>query len=181
LTHVQIYADGNRLTHTEVHHLWVSSPTFALFYSRQLVEPGDNGFCWETPPVTKHNVGTPHEFVVIASDAHAGIRANPAPFSEHFRCTNQPVVAFQNLGRDGVMIAPVPDGKFDGGSIGPFLRTATEDQIIALWCETGKQARHKLGKAPMWISTAGLGVNWLHVRIDSQPKYYRYNSYKNLN
>ncbi|MGI9175867.1 MAG: DUF6940 family protein [Rhodothermales bacterium] len=24
----------------------------------------------------------------------------------------------------------------------------------------------------MWLSTAGGGVSWLHVRLDSRPKYY---------
>jgi hypothetical protein len=30
----------------------------------------------------------------------------------------------------------------------------------------------------IWISTIELGVSWLHVRIDSTPKYYHYTPYK---
>jgi len=29
-----------------------------------------------------------------------------------------------------------------------------------------------------WLSTSGLGVGWLHVRLDSRPKYYTYEPYK---
>lgn len=29
-----------------------------------------------------------------------------------------------------------------------------------------------------WISTSGLGVSWLHIRIDTYPKYYNYEEYK---
>lgn len=31
---------------------------------------------------------------------------------------------------------------------------------------------------PLWVSTSGLGVSWLHVRLDSRPKYYTYAPYK---
>ncbi|MBX3248007.1 MAG: hypothetical protein KF901_12575 [Myxococcales bacterium] len=32
--------------------------------------------------------------------------------------------------------------------------------------------------ATVWLSTAGLGVDWLHVRLDARPKYYRHAPYK---
>lgn len=31
---------------------------------------------------------------------------------------------------------------------------------------------------PVWISTSGLGVPWLHVRIDDRPKYYQHAPYR---
>ncbi len=31
---------------------------------------------------------------------------------------------------------------------------------------------------PIWLSTAGGGVAWLHVRLDSTPKYYGYAPYR---
>ena len=31
----------------------------------------------------------------------------------------------------------------------------------------------------LWVSTSGLGVYWLHVRLDSYPKYYQHAPYKN--
>ena len=33
------------------------------------------------------------------------------------------------------------------------------------------------GAMPTWLSTAGMGVSWLHVRLDSQPKYYGFAAY----
>ena len=35
----------------------------------------------------------------------------------------------------------------------------------------------KRGDAPTWVSTAGGGVAWLHVRLDSAPKYYTHRPY----
>ena len=37
-----------------------------------------------------------------------------------------------------------------------------------------------IGDEVKWLSTAGMGVYWLHVRVDSRPKYYRYQGYKTL-
>ena len=30
----------------------------------------------------------------------------------------------------------------------------------------------------IWLSTHGLGIPWLHIRIDTIPKYYSYKNYK---
>jgi hypothetical protein len=32
----------------------------------------------------------------------------------------------------------------------------------------------------MWVSTSGLGVYWLYIRLDSFPKYYNFQPYKTL-
>jgi hypothetical protein len=33
-------------------------------------------------------------------------------------------------------------------------------------------------RKPVWLSTAGAGVSWLHVRLDDRPKYYGYRPYQ---
>ncbi|MDF9799652.1 hypothetical protein OKW21_004915 [Catalinimonas alkaloidigena] len=30
------------------------------------------------------------------------------------------------------------------------------------------------------MSTSGLGVYWLHIRLDSRPKYYQFDPYRKL-
>ena len=30
---------------------------------------------------------------------------------------------------------------------------------------------------PLWLNTSGAAVAWLHVRLDSSPKYYRHREY----
>merc|ERR1711957_1156939 len=32
-------------------------------------------------------------------------------------------------------------------------------------------------KTPVWVSTAGSGVSWLSIRLDSRPKYYHHSAY----
>jgi hypothetical protein len=61
-----------------------------------------------------------------------------------------------------------------------FARHAPKYQIRAFWKEVGKQYAGLIGKENKWLSTAGLGVPWLHVRVDSAPKYYRHADFKKI-
>jgi len=36
----------------------------------------------------------------------------------------------------------------------------------------------RIGVKPVWLSTAGAGVSWLHVRLDDRPKYYGFGPYR---
>jgi len=36
----------------------------------------------------------------------------------------------------------------------------------------------RLSSRPVWLSTAGGGVSWLHVRLDDRPKYYHHAAYR---
>ncbi len=36
----------------------------------------------------------------------------------------------------------------------------------------------RIGAMPVWLSTAGAGVSWLHVRLDTRPKYYHHGPYR---
>ena len=173
----RVFMNDTLLSHREVHQLWQEDPKFSQFYSQALAEAGHSGFCWETPPVTNLTLDKAHEFVVIKSDSHARISEDWTPFTEHFRA-GELAVAFLNLGKNGTMIAPNPDSSFDGSSIASFLNTASPDRIYALWSLIGLKISQQLHDRPIWLSTAGLGVSWLHVRLDSRPKYYRYKPYK---
>ena len=175
----RLFGEGKCLTHGEVHQLWREDEKFAQFYSEQLLSAGFTGFCWETPAITAESLDTDHEFVVVRSDSHRRLVANPAPFSEHFQ-HGAFTVAFPNLGRNGVMIAPTPAKDFEGQSIGAFLSSASDERIADLWSVVGSEVSAQVGANPIWVSTAGLGVSWLHVRIDTRPKYYRYQPYKKL-
>jgi hypothetical protein len=46
-----------------------------------------------------------------------------------------------------------------------------------LWRATAETLLDRISDTPTWLSTAGLGVIWLHLRLDSRPKYYSYRPY----
>ncbi len=66
-----------------------------------------------------------------------------------------------------------------GRLTGLVVRGAPREQVDALFVAVGAlQSVRARSKDTLWLSTAGLGVDWLHVRIDSRPKYYRHGPYK---
>ncbi len=95
------------------------------------------------------------------------------------------MVSFNNLGKDAFLIVPC---QLDEGSPNPythlanFIRLGKEQQIRTFLKEVSVQMERLLierSGRKVWMSTCGLGVFWLHMRLDSSPKYYSYSPYKN--
>ena len=157
-----------------------NSEAYRNWYTRLLVESGPDGFFWELPPFTTDSMSDPAEFVLIQSLFLSSLTAERAPFEEHFRANpDKQVIAFDNLGGDALLIVPTPVGPDEiYPHFATFLKNAPAEQIDALWQETARQALETVGSSPRWLSTAGLGVPWVHLRLDTRPKYYRYDPYK---
>ena len=92
---------------------------------------------------------------------------------------SEDVETFSNLGRDAVMVVPCPVGSDSAyGHLASFTRDAPEPQQHELWKAVGKAMQNRLSDKPVWLSTAGMGVSWLHVRLDDRPKYYGFAPYR---
>jgi hypothetical protein len=130
--------------------------------------------------VTTATAGREFEFVLL--DAPGLDRApEPQAFSEQFRSAGKEplAVAFPNLGNDAVLVVPCPAGPPAAyGHLATFIRHAPEAQVHEFWRVVAEAMEARLGLAPIWLSTAGLGVSWLHVRLDSRPKYYGFAPYR---
>jgi hypothetical protein len=84
-----------------------------------------------------------------------------------------------NLGGDAILIVPCPVAEPSAyGHLAAFVRLAPERQRQALWQSVGEAMARRVGARPVWLSTAGAGVSWLHVRLDDRPKYYGYGPYR---
>lgn len=63
-----------------------------------------------------------------------------------------------------------------------FIKTAPAVQQLQLWKKLAEETIRRLSSLSdgqkLWISTSGLGVSWLHIRLDSVPKYYNYEPYQ---
>jgi hypothetical protein len=154
---------------------WRTDAGFRTWFNGQLASSDFVAFRWETPPVTDLSVDHPFQFVLL--DAPSLARApEPEVFAEHFRrSADGQVVTFHNLGRDAVLVVPLPKAEPSAyGHLAAFVRHAPEPQRDALWQAVGDAMAQRLGAKPVWLSTAGAGVAWLHVRLDDQPKYYGY-------
>jgi hypothetical protein len=175
----QLSRDSAPLPHAEVLELWCHHEPFRSFFIALLSEISYRAFRWETPPVTRGTVERDFEFVILDSPG-IDLPADPADFSEHFTAhrPGDGIVVFENLGRDAVLVVPVPLGTDSAYShLAAFARQAPASQQHALWRVVGDTMQKRLSERPLWLSTAGGGVPWLHVRLDSRPKYYGFEPY----
>jgi hypothetical protein len=173
-----ISESGAALSFGEVLRGWAASESFRRHWLDGLRALPFDGCVWECPPVTTTSLSRPFECVFLSSPSLAGMHPEPEVFAEHFRL-DRSVVTFANLGGDAVLVAPCPaDDDRDFRHLTQFVRTAAPEQQDALWRSVGVAMIARVGTRPVWLSTAGHGVAWLHVRLDSQPKYYRHDAYR---
>ena len=162
----------------EVVEAWRSDRDFRAWFNALLADTPFVAFRWETPPVTVATASQPFEFVLLDSP---GLACTPDPdaFAEHFQRDSAPeVLSFPNLGADAIMIVPRPIGAPSSyGHVAAFVRHAPEAQRQSLWQAVGEAMARRLSANPVWLSTAGGGVSWLHVRLDDRPKYYAFAPY----
>ncbi|KAL7533202.1 hypothetical protein ACHAWF_004375 [Thalassiosira exigua] len=93
--------------------------------------------------------------------------------------------AFDNLGKDARLVAPLPlpgIGHRAYAHLASFVRGAPRSQVAEFWRRGAHEYLETLkskeggggGGAKTWFSTNGMGVAWLHLRLDARPKYYSY-------
>lgn len=170
---------GEELGYSDVLDLWENDPAFVDFYLSVLKGCGFYSFVWETPPISSSTVERAFEFVLHNSPA-ASASPDRTTYAQYFdtESAKHGIVAFDNLGGDALLVVPSPiraDANYSG--LAEFFREAPLFQQRALWRELAHHARTRLSAHPMWISVAGGGIGWLHIRLDSAPKYYRYAPY----
>jgi hypothetical protein len=173
-----IELDSAPVSYADVLRRWQDDGGFRSFFISLLADSPYSAFRWETPPVTASTVQGPFELVLLDSPGLAS-RPDLEAFSEHFEAGAE-VVVFPNLSGDATLVVPCPSGPASiYGHLAAFLRGAPESQKHALWARVGEAMEQRVGAVPVWLSTAGAGVSWLHVRLDDRPKYYGYAPYRN--
>ncbi|MFK8007385.1 MAG: hypothetical protein AB8H03_13485 [Saprospiraceae bacterium] len=178
VTKIKISKDGSILKFPQVFSLWKKSEAFQKFYNNILASSKYPGFFWEIKPMNQHWENEAFEFVLINSAALPKISANSQPFQKHFQTTDS-IITFPNLGGDAQLIVPTPISDLANyPHFAQFVRNAPEIQKNKLWEIVSIEYQKRLNEKPQWLSTSGLGVYWLHLRIDSRPKYYHFQEYK---
>ncbi len=177
---IELFQHEKILLYSEVVNLWQTRPRFCTFFNRLLSDLPFEAMYWETPPVTRATFSRPFECVIGNHSYLAGASPQRNVFSQYFKNSQgSRVVTFLNLGRDATLVAPCPlvaDGAY--AHLMSFVRKAPKLQQDDFWKEVGRAVLQRLGNHPLWLNTEGSGVHWLHVRLDSQPKYYHHKAYK---
>lgn len=175
---MRIWQDDEAISFRAYLDLLAEDDGFASWYSELLAGVQYDAFFWEHPPICNANIDIEAEFVLIDSPVLARLGPDPVPFSSYFEGGGE-IVVFSSLGGDAVLIAPTPAEPLACcAHLAAFVREGPRAQVDALWRKTGRTVRESITERNLWLSTSGLGVAWLHVRLDSYPKYYQYLPYR---
>lgn len=146
--------------------------------SGAILATGLPALAWETAPLSRGSSARPMEQLLLPHPALARAEPDPRPFAEHIAsgAGTEDVRWFENFGADARLVvpcAPRPASAF--GHLATFLASASASQRDALWQLVGRLACEHVARtdAPLWVSTAGMAVSWVHIRLDLRPKYYR--------
>ncbi len=176
----KLLAKNEIMSFAEVIEAWQSNGGFNSFYSRVISSCPFEAFFYEHPPLLYSEINIEYEFVLIRSKQLVQARVEEYVFQKYFDSRSD-IVHFMNLRNDGALIVPTPDERVaQYAHLASFLRYAPEFKKQNLWTAVGKLYKKWIRKQRTYLSTSGLGVYYLHVRLDTEPRYYQYKPYKLL-
>ena len=178
-TKTRLSNDSSGLSFREVIELWCGNSDFRTYFITLIRDSSFDAYFWETPPVTNRSIDRPFEFVLVRAESLSRLRPDASPFASQFSSRPaEAVLKFPNLGGDAILIVPAPLGDDSCYThLANFVRGAPESQVDEFWRIAGIALQQRISSQPTWLSTAGMGVSWLHLRLDSRPKYYRFKPY----
>ncbi|CAG8764006.1 12329_t:CDS:1 [Dentiscutata erythropus] len=175
-------ANGNKVSYAEfINLLHLGDENFLDTFKIALNDATNelSAYFWECPPVSKESTNKPFEFVVTKSKQLSYIKQDYSSFKEKIiEDLNKDVFSFSNLGKDATLIIPKPCHDLDYKNLSNFTINAPKEQQIKFWQEVANKLTENLEfGTSKWLSTNGLGVHYLHVRIDDKPKNYSWQEY----
>ncbi len=172
-----VEADGKRLTVADWLTCLKTDATFRRFFNEALADNPWPAYFFETPPLTLAGSRQPVAWVLVVASALERMRPDQHAFEGHF-VGEALAVAFTNLGGDARLVAPTPRARSETYlHLATFVREAPLAQRHAFWSLVAMTVMDTSSASPMWLSTSGLGVGWLHMRLDKRPKYYNHDAY----
>lgn len=174
---IELRENGSPLSFRRCFDLLRNNEEFARWYTGLLNESRFAAYFWENPPLDRTTIDAGVEFVLVDAPMLERVPPDAAPFRSYFG--NGAIAVFRNLGGDAILIAPPPDDSSPGHAhLAAFLRTAPRPRVQSFWRTIAGTVVESVTDEPLWLSTAGLGVAWLHVRLDTSPKYYQHGPYR---
>jgi Family of unknown function (DUF6940) len=180
VTKYRIIRDGVPATYSLVLDLWCRDTAFRCYFTALLADSPFSAYRWETPALTTKTAAQPFEFVLLNSPEFTSRQTDSNTYNGYYTDddSDNGIVTFANLRGDATLVVPSPRTSDDAyGHLAAFVRLAPESQLDAFWRVIGATVKSQITDNPIWLSTAGGGVAWLHVRLDARPKYYGYSQY----
>lgn len=172
--------DASPMSYAQVIAGWKDDRAFRTFYISMLADAPFDAMFWEAPPITRATIERPYEFVLVNSPALATATPDANAFAEAFAAAadDECIATFENLGGDALLVVPCPTGPENVyPHLAAFMRGAPAAQRHELFVTLASALERRICDKPLWVSTSGLGVYWLHIRLDARPKYYTFQAY----
>ena len=136
-------------------------------------------FFWETSVITK-NQDTEYKEKFIENDDLHKMKQNYKSFSKKInQSKNKDVLSFFNLSKTSLLVVPKPRNNKKYTTLKQFMDNATDKQQKKFWKKVVSSVNKMLKTHDkVWVSTHGKGVPYLHIRIDTNPKYYLTKKFK---
>jgi ubiquitin C-terminal hydrolase len=141
-------------------------------------------FFFEMTPISRETLSTDlFQFVLLPAEGLQDLKTDANAFSDTDNdqmkvCSaKESIITFVNMNSDAILVVPCKEENIDietYAHFATFVSGATVEQHNKLWQTVIKKAQDIMEVAPndIWINTSGEGVHWLHVRLDTRPKYY---------
>lgn len=172
------FQGDQHLSYYQVLTLLQQNQAFCALFIDSLKALPFKAYKWETPALSEVQ-DRDFEYVVLNTpslDRPQNIVAFADFLTAATRCQQ-----FTNLGGDATLVCPPQlDNTSNYCHLASFTASAALSQQIAFWQSVAQTMQQNLCDQPRWLSTAGEGVPWLHIRIDQRPKYYGYSPYRNI-
>jgi len=168
---------------------------FIMSFKTLFMEFDAESIFFECAPISMKLIASkPFEFVLLPASRLDKVTADTVPFHSQLQNamhSGKTVAVFENLSGDSMLIIPCPNAINLSSSsadlnmyahLQRFVRHARASELTEFFAAVSKASMAKLSRLDreqlLWISTSGLGVSWLHMRLDDRPKYYNFNEYK---
>jgi hypothetical protein len=172
------------LSWAEVLTGWNEDAQLRDVFSTALASAPLDAFFWETVPVSRETRDQPFQSVLVHAPTLVGVPPDTRSFAGKLSGATAPdVFTFPNLGRDARLVVPAPaEHPASHVHLACFLRQASSEQIHRLWQGVGRAVDSWFDDSsePVWVSTSGAGVYWLHIRLDKRPKYICYGPFRSF-
>jgi len=127
-------------------------------------------FMWKCKPVSKLSDKFTYQFKIAKFPLIQDLNS----FSEHFKKykKSNKVINFYNLSKSTQLIVPYPNENKNYSHFQLFLQNASNEQQANLWKKIGNVLIEEINNnTKIWLSTHGLGINYIHIRIKASPDY----------
>ena len=148
-----------------------------LTYPKKIKKP----FIWRTS-VFKYDGNTKFKQEFI-NCTELDLKENYFDFQKYINLSpNKYVTSFFNLSKDTILVIPIPKKNKNFSNLKNFIDQASKIQQKQFWKHVADIIEIEKDKHQyLWVSTHGLSVPYLHVRISTSPKYYHNSKLANPN